>query len=211
MKLYDQQFAPNPRRLRIFMAEKGIDCEVVQVNIVEGENLSNDFLNVNPRGRLPTLVLDDGTVLDESLAICRYLEEIQPNPSLFGTDALSKARVEARQRHMEFDGLMPTAEAFRNSYPGFRKRGVGGNVGEIDAIPELAERGKVMVGRFFQRLDEELSDSRFVAGDEFSVADITALCTIDFATTAARIPFPDQCSNVKRWYDEVSNRPSAKA
>ncbi|MCY3883397.1 MAG: glutathione S-transferase family protein [Gammaproteobacteria bacterium] len=211
MKLYDQQFAPNPRRLRIFMAEKGIECEVVQVNIVEGENLSSDFLNVNPRGRLPTLVLDDGTVLDESLAICRYLEEIQPDPALFGTDALSKARIEARQRHMEFDGLMPTAETFRNSYPRFKKRGVGGNVGEIDAIPELAERGKVMVDRFFKRLDEELSDSRYVAGDEFSVADITALCTIDFATTAARIPFPDQCSNVKRWYGEVSNRPSAKA
>ena len=195
MKLYDQQFAPNPRRLRIFMAEKGIECEVVQVNIVAGENLSSDFLEVNPRGRLPTLVLDDGTVLDESLAICRYLEETHPDPALFGSDALSKARI----------------EAFRNSYPGFKKRGVGGNVGEIDAIPELAERGKTMVDRFFHRLDEELGESRYVAGDDFSVADITALCTIDFATTAARIPFPDQCSNIKRWYDDVSSRSSAKA
>jgi glutathione S-transferase len=106
---------------------------------------------------------------------------------------------------------MPTAEAFRNSYPGFKKRGVGGNVGEIDAIPELAERGKVMVDRFFDRLDDELKDSKYVAGDDYSIADITALCTIDFATTAARIPFPDQCTNIKRWYDNVNGRPSAKA
>ena len=111
---------------------------------------------------------------------------------------------------MEFDGLMPTAEAFRNAYPGFKKRGVGGNVGEIDAIPELAERGKVLVDRFFNRLDEELKDSRFVAGDDFSIADITALCTIDFATTAARIPFPDQCDNIKRWYEEGEQQTQCK-
>ena len=211
MKLYDQQFAPNPRRVRIFMAEKGIECETVQINIVEGENLSEDYLSVNPRGRLPALVLDDGTVLDESLAICRYLEETQPNPPLLGTDALGKARIEARQRHMEFDGLVPGSEAFRNSYPRFKNRGVGGNVGEVTAIPELAERGKSMVDRFFKRLDEELSNSRYVAGDEFSIADITALCAIDFATTAARIPFPDDCANLKRWYEDVNGRPSASA
>ncbi len=211
MKLYDQKFAPNPRRVRMFMAEKGIECETVQLNIVEGENLSPEFLQINPRGRLPTLVLDDGSVLDESVAICRYLEENQPNPPLMGTDALSKARIEARQRHMEFEGLMPASEAFRNAYPRFKTRGVSGNVGEVSAIPELAERGAKMVDRFFKQLDAELADSQFVAGDEFSIADIAALCAVDFATTAARIEFPSDCPNLSRWHAEVSARPSASA
>ena len=211
MKLYDQKFAPNPRRVRMFMAEKGIECETVQLNIVEGENLTPEFLQINPRGRLPTLVLDDGSVLDESVAICRYLEENQPNPPLMGTDALSKARIEARQRHMEFEGLVPASEAFRNAYPRFKTRGVSGNVGEVSAIPELAERGAKMVDRFFKQLDAELADSQFVAGDEFSIADIAALCAVDFATTAARIEFPSDCPNLSRWHSEVSARPSASA
>ena len=119
MKLYDSKFAPNPRRVRIFMAEKGIACETEQVDILKGENLEEAYLTVNPRGLLPALVLDDGTVLDESVAICRYLEEEHPEPPLMGTGALGKAQVEARQRHMEFDGLQGAAEAFRNSFPLF--------------------------------------------------------------------------------------------
>ena len=111
MRLYDSKLAPNPRRVRIFMAEKGVVCDVVPVDIVKGENLDEAFLAVNPRGLLPTLVLDDGTVLDESVGICRYLEEIHPEPPLLGTDPVDKAKVEARQRHMEFDGLF--AAAFR--------------------------------------------------------------------------------------------------
>ena len=191
------------------MAEKGIECEVVELNIVKGDNLQEEYLAVNPRGLLPALVLDDGTVLDESGAICRYLEETVPEPALMGTDPLGRAKIEARQRHMEFDGLLAAADTFRNSYPGFAKRGMSGNVGEVAAIPELVERGKATLARFFKKLDEDLSSSQYVAGDAYTIADITALCAVDFATTAARFPFPDDCLNVKRWHDEVSARPSA--
>ena len=211
MKLYDSEQAPNPRRVRIFMAEKGISCETEQVNIVLGENLSDAFLAVNPRGVLPALVLDDGTVLDESVAICRYLEETHPEPALMGTDALSKAQIEARQRHMEFDGLFSAAEAFRNAYPRFAKRGLGGNVGTVDAIPALVERGKASILRFYNRLNEDLGGSRYVAGDAFTIADVTALCAVDFASTAARVPVPESCDNLARWHAEVSARPSARA
>lgn len=211
MKLYDSKLAPNPRRVRMFMAEKGIECETAQVDIIQGENLSDDFLAINPRGVLPTLVLDDGTVLDESVAICRYLEEIQPQPPLMGTDPVSKAHIEARQRHMEFDGLMGAAEAFRNSFPGFANRGLPGNAGAVDAVPELVERGKNTVQRFYERLDQALAQSEFVAGDAFTIADITALCTVDFAAGAARVPIPDDCENLKRWHAAVSARTSAAA
>lgn len=211
MKLYDCEQAPNPRRVRIFMAEKGISCETEQLNIVLGENLGDDFLAVNPRGLLPTLLLDDGTVLDESVAICRYLEETHPEPPLMGTDAVSKAQIESRQRHMEFEGLLSAAETFRNAFPRFSKRGLGGNVGEVDAIPGLVERGKASLLRFYNRLNAHLAQSQYVAGDAFTIADITALCAVDFASVAARVPVPDDCENVARWHAEVSARPSASA
>lgn len=211
MKLYENTHAPNPRRVRIFLAEKGIKCETVQLDIVKGENLSDSFLAINPRGMLPTLQLDDGTAIDETVAICRYFEELQPSPPLMGQGAVGKARVEARQRHMEWDGLLGAMEAFRNAFPGFASRGLGGNVGTVEAIPALAERGKQTLRRFYQRLDADLAKSRYVAGDTFTIADITALCTIDFAARAARVPVPDECANLKRWHAEVSARPSAKA
>jgi glutathione S-transferase len=211
MKLYDNKMAPNPRRVRIFMAEKGVECDNEQLDIVGGENLSDEFLAINPRGMLPTLVLDDGTVIDETVAICRYIEETNPEPPLMGSDPVSKARVEARQRHMEWDGLLGAMEAFRNAFPGFKERGLGGNVGTVEAIPQLAERGKASLQRFYERLDADLANAEFVAGDEFSIADITALCTIDFAAGAARTPVPDDLENVKRWYAAVSSRPSAGA
>ena len=211
MKLYDSTLAPNPRRVRMFMAEKGVDYENSQVDIIKGDNLNESFLSINPRGLLPTLVLDDGTVIDETVAICRYIEEMHPEPALLGTDAISKANIEARQRHMEFDGLLAAADAFRNSFPGFSSRGLAGNAGSVDAIPALAERGKNAMLRFYESLNAALDDSAFVAGETFSIADITALCTIDFAAGAARVPIPDQCSNVQRWHADVSSRPSAEA
>ena len=211
MKLYDNKYAPNPRRVRMFMAEKGIACDREQVDIVQGENLSDAYLAINPRGLVPALVLDDGTLLDETVAICRYLEETHPEPPLMGSGALGKAQVEARQRHMEFDGLLGAAEAFRNAYPRFAQRGLGGVVEAVPAIPALVERGKGMVLRFYRRLNEELGKSRFVAGDAFSIADITALCTVDFAAAGARVPMPDGCENLRRWHEQMSARSSASA
>jgi len=211
MKLYDSKMAPNPRRVRIFMAEKGISCDTVQVDIMSGENLSDEFLSINPRGVLPTLVLDDGTVLDETVAISRYFEETQPEPALMGRNAVSKATIEGRQRHMEFDGLLGAADVFRNSFPGFSSRGLAGNMGEIAAIPDLVARGKQVVELYYQNLNDYLSSHEYVAGDEFSIADITALCVVDFATGASRIPVPDECEHVKRWHTQVSGRASAAA
>ena len=193
------------------MAEKGITCDNVQIDIVKGENISSEFLAVNPRGVLPTLVLDDGTVIDESVAICRYLEETHPEPPLMGTDPISKAHIESRQRHMEFDGLLGASEAFRNSFPGFASRGLAGNVGTVDAIPALAERGKRTVAKFYERLNADLGESPYVAGDAFSIADITALCVVDFAAGAARVAIPESCENLTRWHEAVSARSSAQA
>ena len=157
------------------------------------------------------MVLDDGTVIDETVAICRYIEEAHPEPALMGTDATHKAQVEMRQRHMEWDGLIPAMESFRNSFPGFSSRGLGGNVGEVAAIPEMVERGQASLIRFYESLDAYLADNEFVAGDSFSIADITALCTIDFAAGAARVPIPESCTNVLRWHEALSSRDSAKA
>ncbi len=192
------------------MAEKGIECEIEQINIVKGENLSDDFLVINPRGLLPVLVLDDGTILTESVAICFYLESIYPDPSLMGRTPIEIAHITARQREMEFDGLLPAAEVFRNSYPGFAKRGIGGNVGEVDAIPALADRGRASLLRWYRRLDEHLAHDQFIVGDKFTNADIAALCALDFATSAARVPVSNEFKNLKHWHAEVSARPSTQ-
>ena len=209
MKLYDCQMAPNPRRVRVFLAEKGVDIPKTEVSIIEGENLKPEYLAVNPRGLLPTLELDDGSRIDETIAICRYIEETQPEPNLMGRDALEKAQIESWQRHMEFDGLNPTGEMFRNSFDPFKNRGLPG-LENVQAIPELAARGKAGVERFYERLEHRLSQSAYVAGERYTIADITALCVVDFASFA-KMGIPEANTNTKRWHADVSARPSAKA
>ena len=209
MKLYDCQMAPNPRRVRVFLAEKGVDIPKTEVSIIEGENLKPEYLAVNPRGLLPTLELDDGNRIDETIAICRYIEETQPEPNLMGRDALEKAQIESWQRHMEFDGLNPTGEMFRNSFDPFKNRGLPG-LENVQAIPELAARGKAGVERFYERLEQRLSQSAYVAGERYTVADITALCVVDFASFA-KMGIPEANTNTKRWHADVSSRPSAQA
>ncbi len=209
MKLYDYAMAPNPRRVRIFLAEKGIEIDKVQVDIPAGENLGAEFRAVNPRGLLPTLVLDDGTAIDESTAICRYFEELQPRPPLLGTDAKSKAVIESAQRHMEMDGLLPVADAFRNSNPMFAQRAISGDQGAA-AIPELVGRGHTAALRFFDNLDATLENSEYVAGATLSIADITGLCVVDFAEWV-QISAADERPNLARWHKAMSERPSAAA
>ena len=209
MKLYDCQMAPNPRRVRVFLAEKGVDIPKTEVNIIEGENLKPEYLAVNPRGLLPTLELDDGNRIDETIAICRYIEETHPEPNLMGQDALEKAQIESWQRHMEFDGLNPTGEMFRNSFDPFKNRGLPG-LENVQAIPELAARGKAGVERFYERLEQRLSQSTYIAGERYTIADITALCVVDFASFA-KMGIPEANTNTKRWHADVSSRPSAKA
>jgi len=209
MKLYDCTVAPNPRRVRIFLAEKGIEIEKVEVDIVSGQNLEPAYLAVNPRGLLPTLELDDGTRIDETVAICRYFEELHPDPSLMGTDALGKAEVESWQRHVEMDGMFPMAEAFRNAAPQFQTRAVPGTSGTA-VIPELVERGRQGAARFYDRLEQRLTDSQFVGGDAFSIADISAVCTVDFGGWV-KLGIPEGNAATQRWYDQVSSRPSMSA
>ncbi len=209
MKLYDCQMAPNPRRVRVFLAEKGVDIPKTEVSIIEGENLKPEYLAVNPRGLLPMLELDDGNRIDETIAICRYIEETHPEPNLMGQDALEKAQIESWQRHMEFDGLNPTGEMFRNSFDPFKNRGLPG-LENVQAIPELAARGKAGVERFYERLEQRLSQSTYIAGERYTIADITALCVVDFASFA-KMGIPEANTNTKRWHADVSARPSAKA
>lgn len=210
MKLYDCAIAPNPRRARMFIAEKGLEIPKVEVDILGGENLQPGYLAVNPRGLLPALVLDDGSCIDEVVAICRYLEELHPRPLLLGSTPIERARVESRQRQMEFDGMIASSEVFRNSAPQFAQRSLPGNPEPMPAVPELVARGRQTLNRFFRALENYLVQGPFVAGDRLSLADITALCAIDFAGWTG-ISIPPQNHRTLSWYAALSARPSAKA
>ena len=210
MKLYDCKMAPNPRRVRIFIAEKNLQIPAVEVSIVEGENLKPEYLKVNPRGLLPVLELDDGTRIDETQAICRYLEETHPEPNLMGRTTLERAQIESWQRHMEFDGMTAVSEVVRNSIPAFSSRGLPGVTQPVAAIPALVERGTQSVKRFYDRLEQRLKEAEFVAGSRFTIADITALCVVDVAKNRINLPIPAENKQTQRWYEAVSARPSAK-
>jgi len=208
MKLYDFKMAPNPRRVRVFLAEKGIEIPTEEVDLGSKAQLSEDYLAVNPMAEVPALVLDDGTVLTESTAICRYLEEVYPDPPLMGRNAIEKGQVMMWDRRMEQHGLAAVAEGFRNSNPFFENRSVTGRE-DFAQIPELAERGKKRFANFLDMLDKRLAESEFIAGDRFTIADITALIAVDFARTI-KVKIGDDHPNVKRWYEAVSSRPSAQ-
>lgn len=210
MKLYDFALAPNPRRVRMFLAEKGMTIPSVQINTREREQFGEDFKRMNPRCIVPALELDDGTCITESVAICRYVEEIQPEPPLFGRDAREKALVEMWNRHAEFDGFGAAGEMIRNGAPMFEDRGLAGLPGGVPQIPALVERGRQTLDRFMHLLDGHLEGSAFLAGDAFSIADITAFIAIEFSQRA-EYAVPDACTHVKRWHGEIGARPSAAA
>jgi len=210
MKLFDSKIAPSTRRVRIFLAEKGISVERQEIDLLASENRQPAFLAINPRGLVPALQLDDGTCIDEAVAICRYIEETHPHPPLMGTDAKSKALIDSRNRHMEIDGFGSVAEAFRNSVEGFKQRGLPGIAEDVPAIPALAERGMAGITRFYAGLETWLARHPYIAGESFSIADITALCVVDFAGWVKRT-IPSTSAATQRWYDTVSKRPSAAA
>jgi glutathione S-transferase len=210
MKLYDFSLAPNPRRVRMFLAEKGIDVPMVQVNTREAEQFSDWFQKVNPGGTVPVLELDDGTIITESVAICRYFEETQPEPPLMGRDPKDKALVEMWSRKVEIEGYAAAGEAVRNALPMFEDRAIAGMPGGVPQIPALVERGRASFQRFLEMLDRRLAESSFIAGDAFTIADITAFMTIEFAKRG-EMEVPEACANVIRWRDEVQARPSASA
>ena len=208
MKLYTWGPAPNPRRVRMFLAEKGIAVPTEDVGA--GAKLKPEFLDRSPHRLTPMLELDDGTLIGEAMAICRYFETLHPEPALFGRSARQVALVEMWERKAEQEGLLAVGEVFRNSIPAFTDRGLGGYDVPVPQIPALVERGKLRTAVFFAKLDAQLAGRRFLAGDDFSVADISALCAFDFAKRVALGPAPD-AAHVARWYAEVSERPSARS
>jgi glutathione S-transferase len=202
MKIYDFTGAPNPRRVRVFLAEKGINVPLVQVNLATADNRKPEFLKINPLGGVPVLELDDGTHIAESVAICRYFEETKPDPRLMGVDAKDKAVVEMWNRRMEFEVLMMTAGAFRNTSDFFKGR-----------IPQVKEYGEICRSAAVKRLewlDTVLADREFIAGPRYTIADITALIGIDFGRLTG-IKVQENQKNLARWHQAVSSRPSAKA
>jgi glutathione S-transferase len=203
MKLYDGGRAPNPRRTRIFLAEKGIKLPLVEVDLATMEHMSAVYAAINPLKRLPALVLDDGSVITESIAICRYFEALQPEPTLFGRGALQAARVEMWNRRMELHLLFPVSHVFRNSHPAMKAM-------EVPQVPAWAEANKPRILDFIAFLDGELKERRYIAGDSFTVADITGLVSIDLMKPA-KLVMPDELKYLKRWHADVSARPSAAA
>lgn len=202
MKIYDSQTAPNPRRVRIFLAEKGVAVPYEQVDIVKADNRAEAFRRKNPLGTLPVLELDDGTCIAESVAICRYFEETHPEPPLMGTDARDRALVEMWQRRMELEIFVPITQVFRNSHPFF--------AGRIPQVPEYGEVCRTAAEARLAWLDGVLADRAFVAGPRYTIADITALCGIDFGRVS-KIRIQPEHSHLARWHAAVSARPSAKA
>lgn len=203
MKIFDGGKAPNPRRVRIFLAEKGIEVPLEPVDMGAMAHRSPDISSRNPLQRLPVLELDDGTVLCETIAICRYFEELHPEPALFGRGALGKARVEMWQRRLELNLFLAVGHSFRHLHPAMKEW-------EVPQIPEWGEANKPKVLEFLEILDRHLADNEFAAGDELSVADITGLVAIDFMKPA-RIAVPEELANVRRWHAALKARPSASA
>lgn len=210
MKLYNWQVAPNPRRVRMFMAEKGIEVETVDVGEPGSPKLTDAFLAGNPHRIVPALELDDGTVIGEAPVICRYLESLHPDPPLLGRDPEEQAVVGMWERKCELEGLQACAEILRNKVRAFAGRALPGYTVPIEQIPELAERGKVRLEAFYEKLDRRLGECRYLAGDDFTFADITGFVAVEMAR-AGKNDIPDACTNVKRWHEAVSARPSAKA
>ena len=203
MRLYNSNVAPNPRRVRIFLAEKGVSIPLVQVDLGKLEHKTPEFAAVSPFQVIPTLELDDGTVIGESIAICRYIEELHPEPNLFGTTPLERAAIEMWQRRLEWHLFVPIAQVFRHTHPHMAKM-------EAPQIAEWAAANRPRVLRNMATVDGVLRDRPFIAGDRFTVADITGLVALDFAKPA-RIAIPPELENLNRWRAALAARPSAAA
>jgi glutathione S-transferase len=203
MKIYNSSLAPNPRRLRIFVAEKGLKIPTEEVDIFTGQNRTPQMLAKNPAGGLPFIELDDGTHLAESVAICRYLEGLHPEPNLMGKDNHEQAFIEMWNRRMELNLFAVAARAFQHTNELFKAR--------IKQFPEYGETQRETVKQQLQWLDAQIGNKPFIAGDRFTIADITALVGVDFAAQAAGVSADPALKNLARWHQSVSSRPSAQA
>lgn len=207
MKLYQSSASPNSRRVRIYLAEKGITMPFVPVDLASREQFSDAYAAINPRRVVPALMLDDGTTIAEVPVIIRYLEELHPIPPLLGGSPKEKATIAMWERRMELEGFASVMETVRNGAPGLKGRAIAGPHG-YDQIPELVVRGRRRIADFYGDLDVRLSETPFVAGDTFSIADITAIVAIDFASKALGLSTPDEYGATRRWYSSIASRPS---
>lgn len=203
MKLYDFKQGPNPRRVRIFLAEKGIEVPLVHVDIFKREQKSHEFLKKNPIGSIPVLELDDGTCISESVAICRYFEEVHPEPPLFGTNPVEKATIEMWLRRVELNVMVPVGMVWIHGHT------LTAHL--VKQIPEAADQNRKRAQIGYKLLDDQLAQTRFIASDEYSVVDAVLLATLDFAQDLVGVPYDPELTNLKRWHDLVSSRPSAAA
>jgi glutathione S-transferase len=210
MKLYQSEGSPNSRRVRVFLTEKGLELTLVPVDLGKREQRSDAYRLINPRQMIPTLVLEDGTAIGEVPAIWRYLDETYPSSQLLGATPKEKALVTMWERRMELEGLAAAIEGVRNALPGLTGRAIAGPH-DYEQIPALVDRSKTRIANFLADLDARLAETSFVAGDQYSVADITALVTIDFAAKAFAIAVPQEHLALMRWYEAVSARPSSRA
>ena len=203
MRIYDLPASPNARRVRIFLAEKGLEIPMVPVNMMRGENQTEDYLKKNSLGRMPLLEFDDGTTISESIAICRYIEGTHPSPALMGSGALESATIDMWQRRMEFEFILPIISIFRHTAEMWKGRFV--------QIPEVAEQERIAVKARMEWLNKELDGKQFIAGGDYTVADITAQCAFVMAKAALGIRIPEELENLSHWWVRVSTRPTARA
>lgn len=203
MLLYHDPRAPNPRRVRIFLAEKNVAYDTIEVLIAQSAHQTDDFRRKNPIQLLPVLELPDGRILRESMAICRYIEELHPDPNLFGTDAWERAQIEMWNRHAELELLWPISQVFRNTHQFW--------VGRIKQAPEFGAIMREHVEQRYAWLDGELAKRPYLAGERFTVADITALCGVDFGKVSNIRIDAEAHPHLASWHRRVSERPSAKA
>lgn len=202
MKLYDLKAGLNPRRVRIFLAEKGVTIPVVQVDMMKGENRTPEFLGLNPLGTMPILELDDGTILTESMAICRYVEALHPEPNLFGRNALEQAQIEMWSRRAELELMRHLVDQFRHLNPFWK--------GRIEQMPDYGVLAQGKAREAMAWFDRELASQPYMAGSRYTAADITAQCAL-LLGKGTGMAIPDELQNLGRWWADVSARPTARA
>jgi len=203
MKLYDFSGAPNPRRVKIFAHEKEIDLELVNCDMLKREHKTPEFLKKSPSGKIPVLELDDGRCISESIAICRYLESIVPEPNLFGEDSFEISYIESRNRHIELELWTQIGISWVNGP-------IVGSMGLFEQIPDAKKASDSNVAAYYKRLDREFASSEYVAGKRYTVADITLLSAIDFASSMVDLKPSESLKNLNRWHEKINSRPSSK-
>jgi len=206
VKLYDYTTAPNPRRVRVFLAEKGIEIERVSVDIMAQEHKTPEFIAKNLNGQIPVLELDDGDCISESVSICRYLEALHPTPTMFGETPLEVAKIDMHLRRIELQLGRSIGVSWVNG-PVVAKMAAG----RFEQIPAAKTQADAATHAYYKRLDGELAERAMIAGSRYSIVDISAMCLIDFAATLVGLTPAEDLVNIARWRSEVASRPSAKA